>query len=320
MELPFIISKFMHNLIFCTYIVQIQKGQDMMDQFQYVLRCFPMEIQSQIYTLDDVLMKNLEEIRVYKNKQVQIFFKGRHMQLKGIVHGNEMEQILQRLLQFSYYAFEEDLAKGFVTIEGGHRVGVCGKAVVEKGKVVLLRDISSFNIRYAKEIPGCSNSVMGMILDQNQIQNTLIVSPPGCGKTTLLRDIARNLTFLNYKVAICDERSEIAGMHQGISPFQFGPMADILDGCPKAEGIMMLIRSMSPHVIIADEIGMAADFDAVRTCVRCGVSVITSIHGSDYDDLKKHKFFSCMDEGIFSNIIFLTDKPHIGTIREVYHV
>ena len=140
---------------------------------------------------------------------------------------------MNNLIQFSYYAYEEDLAKGFVTIEGGHRIGLCGKTVVKKGQPGLIKEISSLNIRFAKEIKGCASKVMKEILADRRPVNTLIISPPGCGKTTLLRDIARELSYGRCKVAICDERSELAGMYHSAPSFDLGPRCDVLDGCEK---------------------------------------------------------------------------------------
>ena len=293
----------------------MQKGQDDMNHFEQVFACFPPAVQQQIRSMDPYTRQHLQEIRVYKGREVQVFADNKRIQLSGKIQGDTISQILNNLMKFSYYAYEEDLAKGFITIDGGHRVGICGKAVVERGKVTLLREISSFNIRYAKEIIGCSDGLMHHILSGNNIQNVLIVSPPGCGKTTLLRDIARNLSMHHYKVAICDERSEIAGMHGGTSSYQFGPMLDVLDGCPKAEGIMMLIRSMSPDVIIADEIGRPEDLKAIETCRHCGVAVITSAHGYALDDVAE-----AVDAGLFSKVVFLSDDPQPGSIREVIDV
>lgn len=282
-----------------------------MNHLEQVFACFPPGVQQQIHNLDPFTRQQLQEIRIYKNREVQIFAGNKRFQLSGVIKGNEMHQILNSLMKFSYYAYEEDLAKGFITIDGGHRVGICGKAVIEKGKVTLLREISSFNIRCAREVIGCSDSLMQHILSENKIHNTLLVSPPACGKTTMLRDIARNLGQRDYKVAICDERSEIAGMHSGISSYQFGIMTDILDGCPKAEGMMMLIRSMSPDVIIADEIGKPEDMKAIENCSHAGVSVITSAHGYTIEDVQT---------GYFDKVIFLTDTPKPGSIREVMDV
>jgi len=192
---------------------------------------------------------------------------------------------------------------------------------MDQGKITLLKDISSLNIRYAKEIIGCSDTLMHYIIgDKGVVNNVLIASPPGCGKTTLLRDIGRNLSLKGYKVSICDERSEIAGMHDGKSSYHFGPMVDILDGCPKADGMFMMIRAMSPQVIITDEIGKPEDLAAIKSCINCGVSLITSIHGNDMEDLERSTLSGVISEKVFQKIIFLTDIPKVGSVKEVIHV
>ena len=289
-----------------------------MNQFDNVMGCFPMPIQMQMDNLDDEIRGQIEEIRVYKGKKVRLITGKGEIALKGVLEGGDLTAILNNLMKFSYYAYEEDLAKGFITIDGGHRVGICGKAVVNNGQVVLLKEISSLNIRCSKEVTGCSDPIMRLILPPGGgINNTLIVSPPGCGKTTLLRDIARNIGIRGYKVGICDERSEIAGMYGGISSYDFGTKTDVLDGCPKASGVYMLIRSMSPHVIITDEIGNPEDVRAASACINSGVAVITSIHGNDLADLKNSQIYELIERKIFNIIIFLANVPKVGTVREV---
>ena len=240
--------------------------------------------------------------------------------LKGYITGGQIHSLLNNLMKFSYYAYEDDIAKGFITIDGGHRVGLCGKAVVEDGKVTLIRDISSLNIRYSREIIGCSDKIMPYVFnEQGNLCNLLIVSPPGCGKTTLLRDLARNISLQGIKVGICDERSEIAGMSGGISAYTFGNAVDVLDGCPKASAMQMMVRAMSPQLLITDEIGTKADADAIRNCSGSGVKVICSMHGSCMEDLKKTGVWEIVEGNSFDYIIFLTDQPVIGTVKEICH-
>ena len=289
-----------------------------MNHFEKVFQCFPAEIRRQIEHLPKETRDSIEEVRVYRGREVQVFAGGKRISLTGRTEGQDISSLLNNLMKFSYYAYEEDIAKGFITIDGGHRVGICGKAVVEQGRITLIRDISSLNIRYSKEISGCSDKVMHYVVTPGgKLRSLLIVSPPGCGKTTLLRDIARNLSQEGYKVGICDERSEIAGMSAGISPYTFGPMVDVLDGCPKAEGILMLIRAMSPQVLITDEIATSEDAKALKACIASGVKVITSIHGSCLEDLKKTGVWEIIEGHTFDHLLFLSDEPKAGSVREV---
>ena len=291
-----------------------------MNYFDQILQCLPNHIRWQLQGLDEQTKSEIEEIRIYCGKVVQVIGRRKKFSLTGIMTAVELNTILNQLMQYSYYAYEEDLAKGFITIEGGHRVGICGKAVMENGKPTLLREISSLNIRCAKEILGCSENIMRYIIDEKgKLNNLLIVSPPGCGKTTILRDIARNLSQRGIKISICDERSEIAGMAGGCSSYHFGPMVDVLDGCPKEIGMMMLVRSMSPQVIVVDEIGKAEDLEAIKTCIHCGVNLITTIHGCDMEDLKKSDIYPAIEKKAFQYIVFLTDQPQAGTIKEIIH-
>lgn len=170
---------------------------------------------------------------------------------------------------------EEELRKGFITIPGGHRIGLAGRTVLSGGGVEHLRDITGFNVRIAREVPGIADGVLPYLLDKGRqrMMHTLILSPPQHGKTTLLRDLARQISLgelgkregirPGLKVGIVDERSEIAGSRRGVPAFDVGPRTDVLDGCPKAEGMMMMIRSLSPDVLIADEIGRPEDAEAV---------------------------------------------------------
>lgn len=291
-----------------------------MEHFEKVFQCFPAEIRAELGQLPPDIADAIEEIRVYRGRGVQVFAQGHFISIKGSIDGTVITDFLNSLMKFSYYAYEEDIAKGFITIDGGHRVGICGKTVLDKGRVVLIRDVSSLNIRYSREVKGCAKALMPMIQgEDNRLQNLLIASPPGCGKTTLLRDIASCLSAKNIKTAVCDERSEICGMNGGCPSYEFGVTLDVLDGCPKAEGMKMMIRAMSPQVIITDEIGKKEDVSAIKDCLNTGVKIITSIHAETMDDLKKSEIGELIDREIFENIVFLTRQPKVGTIKEVYH-
>lgn len=275
--------------------------------------------------LPETILNNLEEIRIKAENDIRVLSKNQEivvaLKKNALVTREDLDTILNNLLNYSYYAYEEELAKGYITIEGGHRVGVCGRAVLDKGKVCLIKEISSLNIRRSREIIGVADRVIPHILDKNNglLANTLIVSPPKCGKTTLLRDLVRVLSYKGYKIGLCDERSEIAGSYLGKPSYDLGPRTDVLDGCPKAEGMTMLIRAMSPDVVVTDEIGRTEDIAAIETAICAGVSILTTIHGKNYDDVIASNIGPLVAKGVFSRLVFLTNDPRTGTIDEVLH-
>ena len=289
-----------------------------MDTFREIVNRLPAAIRQELEILPNVIINEIEEIRMRCGQNVRLQTTAGEKIISHMITAEELVKILNSLIKYSYYAYEEDLAKGFITIEGGHRVGICGKAVVKNGQTTLIKEISSMNIRFAKEIKGCSDKIAGYLADgDGRPLSTLIVSPPGCGKTTMLRDIARSLSSRKIKVAVCDERSEIAGMYNSNPSFDLGSRTDVLDGAAKAQGIQMLIRSMSPQVIITDEIGKKEDLDAASQCLSSGVALITSVHGSCRQTLEKSEIYPLIEKGFFSNIIILNNSHGPGTVAEV---
>lgn len=282
----------------------------------------PVTLRNVLSEIPEDVRNSLEEIRIQINQPVRVISGGRELILKECsIDRQAIDNIMNNLLDYSIYAYEEDLAKGFITIEGGHRVGVCGRVVTENGGIRLIKEISSLNIRRSRAIRGASAKVINEIYDPAiGLQNTIIVSPPKCGKTTLVRDIVRAVSERGMRVGVCDERSEIAGMYQGVPSYDLGPRTDVLDGCIKAEGMLMLIRSMSPDVIVTDEIGRSEDIPAIEAATSAGISIITTIHGNSYEDLMASKIGPLVNQGIFKRIIFLSNIPSTGTVREVRHV
>ena len=195
------------------------------------------------------------------------------------VTAHDIRRGMELITRCSVYAYESEIRNGYITLAGGHRVGICGDAVCENGKISHMRSVQALNYRYAREIIGAADGVMDRITDGNTIKNTVIISPPMCGKTTMLRDIARSLSLMGKRVSIVDERCEIAALSFGESPFDLGAGCDVLSGVSKADGMLLMLRSMSPDVIITDEIGDDKDFAAIREIKKRGVSIITTLHG-----------------------------------------
>ncbi len=244
-----------------------------------------------------------------------------------IVSKDDIEQTFQIMCKYSIHSFIDDIKKGFITLRGGHRVGLVGKTIIEDGQVKNIKHISSLNIRISREVLGCSDKVLSHIIrGKNQINNTLIISPPQCGKTTLIRDIVRNISngnkefaFKGMKVALIDERNEISGSYLGIPQMDVGIRTDVIETCPKDIGIMMLLRSMSPNVIVTDEIGNIDEIKALYTALNGGVSLITTVHGDSIEDIRNRKELSnLLDSELFKKVIILSAKKGPGTIEKIY--
>lgn len=243
-----------------------------------------------------------------------------------VTHG-DVQRSLELMSGSSLYALEAELRQGFLTLPGGHRVGLCGRAVLRDGRLFTLRDISSLNVRLARETPGAGRQVLRWLLDQHGLpHNTLIFSPPGAGKTTLLRDLIRSLSagcpdlgLEGLRVAVADERSELAGMWQGVPRKDLGPRTDVLDGCPKALAMAMLLRSMNPQVIVTDEIGRPEDAEAIDDALRCGVRVVATAHaGSPAELLARPSLRRLFNGPAFTRLIRLGRTRGAGTVEEVW--
>ena len=194
------------------------------------------------------------------------------------VNESHISEALEIASKSSVYSVEDEIRNGFLTIDGGHRIGICGSAVIRDGRISFVKDISALNYRIAREVKGCAAPVINSVMRNGQLRNTLIISPPGAGKTTILRDIARLLSDEGIRVCIVDERREIAAMHNGRSSFDLGVSTTVFSGTPKAAGMLMMLRAMSPDVIVTDEIGTGTDAAAVTKIINSGTKIITTIH------------------------------------------
>lgn len=303
-----------------------------------ILPLLPQRIATVLGKIDPAKLESLEEIRlragkplVLQNYRCEWFVEEdgtiKHTPGKSfIVEQQDIQKALEIMSDNSIYAYQDEIRNGYLTLRGGHRVGLTGKIVMEGGSVRNIKDISSLNIRLSGEVPGCSEKLLKHLFSRDgNINNTLIISPPQCGKTTILRDITRVLSnglhesvFKGVKVGLVDERSEIAACFKGIPQNDVGIRTDVLDGCPKTIGMDMLIRSMSPKVIITDEIGNDGDRDAIRRVLNAGVKIITSAHGYNISDLKsRQEVIALIEEKVFDKLIVLGNLNGPGTIVEV---
>lgn len=269
--------------------------------------------------------EKIQEIRIKVNKP--LMFVGNNGEIKSnyISKLDDVKNIIQRISSYSIYAFEEEIRQGYITIQGGHRVGICGTCVLDGQGLKTIKNISSLNIRVAKDVKGCANSILPHIIKKDSVLNTIIISPPKCGKTTLLRDMARQISngmdhrLTGKNITIVDERSEIAACYRGAPQMDVGVRTDVLDNCPKSEGIIMAIRSMGPQVIICDEIGTYRDMDSVVAALNSGVNVITTIHGFTEEDLYKRPVFKeVIENKVFKKAIVLSNRHGIGTVEYIY--
>lgn len=278
----------------------------------------------------------LQEVRLRVNGPLIVIYKGNEYFLTENgellnedskayhVDKNEIKEMMDYISSYSLYAFEDEIKQGFITIQGGHRIGIAGKTVLDGEKITGLKYISYINVRISHEIKGCANKVMPFIANADEVHHCLIISPPRCGKTTLLRDIIRQISngingFTGKTVGVVDERSEIGGCYMGAAVNDLGIRTDILDCCPKAKGMLMLIRSMSPNVIAVDEIGDYEDVKAIEAVINCGCKLLATVHGSSIEDISNKPLLQKMlKEKVFERYIVLDNSKRVGNIKEIY--
>ena len=264
-----------------------------------VLEYFPNQIREKILQCSN--LNDIEEIRIRTNRNILLKVGQEEKKIDYCINTNEVLEILQRICDNSIYTYQSQICKGYITIKGGHRVGITGNVVEKEGQVINISHIYSLNFRIARQIINCSKPILQYILDvkNNNIYNTIILSPPGRGKTTILRDSIRNISdgiqeynFKGITVGVVDERGEIAAMYKGIPQNDLGERTDILDNISKDIGMKMLVRSMNPKVIAADEIGTKEDIEAINYAVTSGIKGIFTAHGASLEDITLNPILS----------------------------
>lgn len=282
------------------------------------------------------IQERIYEIRLRANQVICVYVNRRECYLSedGEVHSScykgvsisreEVERIVHHICKYSIYAYEQELKQGYITVEGGHRIGMVGQAIVEGGKIKNMKNISGLNIRIAHEIIGAADHVLPYLYENGELYNTFIISPPMAGKTTILRDLIRQVSDGNaygegVNVSVVDERSEIGGSYLGVPQNRIGIRTDLLDACPKGEGMMQLIRSMSPKMLAVDELGSASDVMALEEVLQCGCKIMATIHGKDILEFQQKKNFQLMiEQRSIERYIVLGATRKVGEILGIY--
>lgn len=283
-----------------------------------ILRYFPNKIYqifSNLLQENPQIANELQEIRIRVDKPIILKLREKDLILQYNILQTEILQIVERLCENSIYAYKNQICEGFITIKGGHRVGLTGSCVIENGKITNIKYISSLNIRIAREVKNCSTRILREIIDieNKTIYNSIIVAPPGRGKTTILRDIIRRLSDgieeINFRGKTCgvvDERGEIAAMYKGAPQNDVGIRTDIIENVSKNKGIHMLIRTMAPEIIACDEIGSKEDVEAIHYALYSGVKGIFTMHGKNVEDIRNNKqIYELIENREIQKIIFL---------------
>ncbi len=301
-----------------------------------LLQLFPME-RRMFWKRTAMEAENIEEIRLRAGRPVVIKRRGREqyldekgnftdkLELAYCAEPAEMEALLLHICSYSLYAFEDELKQGFITAAGGHRIGLAGQVVLNSDDSIrTVKHIYYMNIRVSHQVKGAADKVLHCLYQGEILKNTLIISPPGCGKTTLLRDLVRRISdgipeHPGLCVGLVDERSEIAGSYMGHPQNDVGMRTDVLDACPKAQGMMMLLRSMAPQVIAVDELGGEEDLKALHAASSCGSRIIATLHGEDIRDALGKLEGSVPGSGrLFDLFLVLSREQGKPAVKRIY--
>ncbi len=282
-------------------------------------------------SLDFLKVDKLSEIRLRVGQPTVLNYGGRYyLGENGLadneqnslkVASQELNDIIFRACECSVYAHNEELRQGYITLNNGVRIGICGEVVIENNEVKTIKNFSSVNIRIPHEIKNCSLNALPFLYDESGVYNTLVIAPPGAGKTTFIRDLTANLSdkFIAKNILVVDERNELGAVLNGKAGLYLGKFADVFSGANKQFGIINGIRTMTPEVIVLDELITAQDFEAIRYTMGCGVKVIATTHSKDLFDLAHKPFFKdLLKENAFERFVVLSNRRGAGTLEGVW--
>jgi len=260
-------------------------------RFDEAAAILPLRLRRAVMTLPEEDRSAAEEFRLRAGQPLTVLVGEREVPMEPMVEPEELETLCDLATEFSRYAAAETIREGYLSVRGGFRVGLCGTAVMKEGRNTNLKNLSSASVRIAREQRGVAESVVPALFREGRFQNTLLLSPPGGGKTTLLRDLVRLLSEGGTRMALIDERGEVAVMHRGRAQMDIGPHTDVLEGCPKALGIPIVLRAMNPQIIAVDEITLEEDIRAMSLAVGCGVGLLATIHAGSVEELREKPLY-----------------------------
>lgn len=286
-----------------------------------ILNYFPNYIKEKFIHISEKDWEKAREIRIRNNKPIIISRFDKDIIIDYIASSEDILRLIENFSENSLYKVQNEINEGFITIKGGHRIGISGTGVIENGKIKNIKYISSLNIRIAREVIGCSNDLLDILCKEQieSLENTIIISPPGCGKTTLLRDLIRNLSngyrnLLPKVIGVVDERNEISATYMGQAQNNLGIRSDVMNSCKKTIGIRLMIRSMGPDIVATDEIGTDEDIESIGQAIVSGVNLLVTTHGSSLEDIPEE----LRKNNVFKNVVVLGKNYKPGFIKNIY--
>ena len=257
----------------------------------------------------DIPSSEAEEFRLRAGRRATLLIGGTETPISSVpVDTSDIDSVIERATNASVHTAQSSIAKGFINCSGGIRIGLCGTGIIDKDKVTGMRGISSLAIRIPHEIRGCGQAAIDKV-KADTVGSVLILSPPGYGKTTFLRECIRQLSDSGKRVSVADERGELAAVHRGVPQFDLGKASDIMSGVPKAQAVMMLLRAMNPQIIAMDEISSPEDVEAAETASGCGVRLIATAHAAEKSELYRRPVYKRLLElGVFKNTVVIENR------------
>lgn len=279
-----------------------------MREFEQAAAVLPPELRQQALALPAQERERAEELRLRCGWPMAAVFPEGEVPLGGRkIVTQDLELLLEIASRASVHAVLSQLREGYLTIEGGHRLGLCGTAVLENGQMRNLRSLSSVSIRIARQRPGAALPLLSGLMEGGRLCSTLIAAPPGMGKTTLLRDLVRCISDGDgtppLRVGLADERGEVAALYGGVPQMRVGRRTDVIEGCPKAQGAMLLLRAMNPQVLAMDEITAPEDVAALLTAAGCGAVLLATAHGEGDELTRRPLYRTMLEERIFQRVV-----------------